>query len=150
MMESAGSQGMRLGMRVMIEQGDEGNRSERREEMAVQQRLEVEAKAYQSLQQEHAKMGQTYSKLLAQQNENNMVLDELKLIDGGAVYKLVGPVLLSQDPEEAKSNVEKRLQYIGDEMKRTQNHVIDLEKKMEEKRNKLQQLQAQLKQGQSK
>jgi prefoldin beta subunit len=62
-------------------------------------------------------MSQAYSKLLAQHNENSMVLSELKLLDeASTVYKLVGPVLLKQDLDEAKSVVEKRLQYIGDEM----------------------------------
>ena len=32
------------------------------------------------------------------------------------VYKLVGPSLLPQDPTEAKQNVEKRLDYIRNEM----------------------------------
>jgi len=42
-------------------------------------------------------MGQSFSKLMAQHNENEMVLKELKLIDDESkVYKLVGPVLLSQ------------------------------------------------------
>jgi hypothetical protein len=66
---------------------------------------------------DHSKMVQTQSKLVGQHNENDMVLKELNLLEDEAnVYKLVGPVLLKQDLDEAKSNVEKRLQYIGDEM----------------------------------
>jgi prefoldin beta subunit len=66
---------------------------------------------------DHGKMVQTQSKLVGQHNENDMVLKELNLLEDEAnVYKLVGPVLLKQDLDEAKSNVEKRLQYIGDEM----------------------------------
>ena len=104
-------------------------------------------------------MGQAFSKLMAQHNENEMVLKELKFLDDSSkVYKLVGPVLLcqvgavcsrhaagagavpgslahplraqmraclrrthgrwhaAQDLDEAKTTVEKRLQYIGDEM----------------------------------
>ena len=42
-------------------------------------------------------MGQAFSKLMAQHNENEMVLKELKFLDDSSkVYKLVGPVLLSQ------------------------------------------------------
>eukprot|EP00286_Rhodomonas_abbreviata_P008268 CAMPEP_0181319002 /NCGR_PEP_ID=MMETSP1101-20121128/17323_1 /TAXON_ID=46948 /ORGANISM="Rhodomonas abbreviata, Strain Caron Lab Isolate" /LENGTH=124 /DNA_ID=CAMNT_0023426541 /DNA_START=70 /DNA_END=444 /DNA_ORIENTATION=+ len=116
---------------------------------AVQQRLETEAKAFQTFQKDHTNMSQAFSKLLAQQNENGMVLSELKLLDESSakVYKLVGPVLLNQDLDEAKSNVEKRLQYIGDEMKRTQNHINDLEKRMEEKKAKIIQIQQQAKQA---
>lgn len=32
------------------------------------------------------------------------------------VYKLIGPVLVKQDQTEAKSNVEKRLEFIKSEM----------------------------------
>jgi len=32
------------------------------------------------------------------------------------VYKLIGPILVSQDQEEAKSNVEKRLEFISTEL----------------------------------
>lgn len=42
-------------------------------------------------------MGQAFSKLMAQHNENEMVLKELKMLEDDAkVFKLVGPVLLSQ------------------------------------------------------
>lgn len=42
---------------------------------------------------------------------------ELALLDASnAVYKLVGPVLVKQDTEEAKATVGKRLDYIGGEM----------------------------------
>eukprot|EP00802_Teleaulax_amphioxeia_P017038 Tamp_17180.p2 GENE.Tamp_17180~~Tamp_17180.p2 ORF type:complete len:133 (-),score=58.88 Tamp_17180:918-1316(-) len=115
----------------------------------MQKRMEDEIKAFQSMQKEHTKMGQAFSKLMAQHNENEMVLKELKFLDDSSkVYKLVGPVLLSQDLDEAKTTVEKRLQYIGDEMKRTQNHLNDLESRCEEKKSKIQQLQMQLRKGQ--
>ena len=43
------------------------------------------------------KMGLAFSKLMAQYNENEMVLKELKMLDeNSTVFKLVGPVLLSQ------------------------------------------------------
>lgn len=38
------------------------------------------------------------------------------LEEEAAVYKLVGPMLIKQDLVEAKSNVTKRLEYIGGEM----------------------------------
>lgn len=44
-------------------------------------------------------------------------IQELDLLEGGAVvYKLIGPVLVKQDLEEAKQNVEKRIDYISQEM----------------------------------
>jgi prefoldin beta subunit len=32
------------------------------------------------------------------------------------VYKMIGPVLIKQDPAEAKNNVNTRLEFIGSEM----------------------------------
>mmetsp|Transcript_17835 Transcript_17835/g.45040 ORF Transcript_17835/g.45040 Transcript_17835/m.45040 type:complete len:133 (+) Transcript_17835:67-465(+) len=111
---------------------------------ALQQRLETEAKSFQAAQKEHTKMVNTNAKLMGQYNENDMVLKELNLVEEDAkVYKLIGPVLLNQDLDEAKTNVEKRLQYIGDELKRTNTHMSELDKKMEEKKAKIMQLQQQ-------
>lgn len=41
-------------------------------------------------------------------------LDLLK--DDGEVFKLIGPVLIKQDLEEAKQNVGKRMDYITGEL----------------------------------
>ena len=42
---------------------------------------------------------------------------ELDLLEDGApVFKLVGPVLVRQDLDEAKQNVNKRLEFIREEM----------------------------------
>jgi prefoldin beta subunit len=38
------------------------------------------------------------------------------LTPNNVVFKLVGPVLVKQDQAEAKSNVDKRLEFIGAEM----------------------------------
>lgn len=44
-------------------------------------------------------------------------LQELALLeDSAVVYKLVGPVLVKQDLEEAKQTVDKRLEYITQEV----------------------------------
>ncbi|EFC46227.1 predicted protein, partial [Naegleria gruberi] len=67
--------------------------------------------------------------LLAQKNENDTVKLEFDLIDETSdeveVYKLIGPVLIKQDAAEAKSNVEKRLEFIKKE-------VENADKKIEE------------------
>lgn len=47
----------------------------------------------------------------------HLVLQELALLEADAVvYKLVGPVLVKQELEEAKQTVDKRLQYITKEV----------------------------------
>lgn len=54
-----------------------------------------------------------------QQHENEMVMKELELMDEDeSVYKLIGPALLKQDKDEATSNVRKRLEFIGGELRR--------------------------------
>lgn len=56
-------------------------------------------------------------KLESQQQENKSVQSEFSsLADDANIYKLVGPVLLKQDTAEAKSTVDGRLDYIGQEM----------------------------------
>lgn len=46
-----------------------------------------------------------------------VLLQELDLLDAqNIVYKLIGPVLVKQDPDEAKATVAKRLEYINGEM----------------------------------
>jgi len=39
-----------------------------------------------------------------------------RLDDDSNVYKLIGPVLVKQDQEEAKQNVQKRIDYINTEL----------------------------------
>ena len=55
--------------------------------------------------------------LYSQLNENSMVKKELELLDGDAkVFKLIGPVLVKQDQEEALANVSKRVEFIEAEL----------------------------------
>jgi prefoldin beta subunit len=46
-----------------------------------------------------------------------MVRNELNFLDDGdVVYKLVGPILVKQEHEDARMNVDKRVEFIGKEM----------------------------------
>lgn len=57
------------------------------------------------------------SPFLPQPSFSSSPLQELDLLDSSnAVYKLIGPVLVKQDTEEAKATVGKRLDYITGEM----------------------------------
>lgn len=61
-------------------------------------------------------MGQR-QQLDGQLNENTGVNQELNLLKpGDEVFKLIGPVLIKQDLEEAKQNVSKRMEYISSEL----------------------------------
>ncbi|CAH0484482.1 unnamed protein product [Peronospora farinosa] len=84
---------------------------------------------YRTLQDEVqvlATQRQTYAQ---QANENDMVKKELELLDDEAkVYKLVGPVLLKQDVDEAKTNVNKRLEFINNELDKVTTKIEAKEK----------------------
>ncbi|SCV67710.1 BQ2448_5321 [Microbotryum intermedium] len=88
-------------------------------------------------------------RLDAQQSESQAVQKEFAaLTPDNAVYKLVGPVLLKQDPTEAKANVEKRLQFINSEIERVERNLKELDAKLDKKKMELVHIQTQLKQKQ--
>lgn len=64
------------------------------------------------------------------------------------IYKLVGPVLLKQDPEEAKRTVEGRLQFIGKEIGRVEGLVREGEGRGEKVRGEVGRVQGLLQQQQ--
>lgn len=62
-----------------------------------------------------------------------MRVQELELLEEDAkIYKLIGPVLIQQDPLEATSNVKKRLEFIQGELDRVDSQL----KKLEDKQSK--------------
>ncbi|KAK4699539.1 prefoldin beta subunit, partial [Phenoliferia sp. Uapishka_3] len=84
-------------------------------------------------------------RLDAQKAENEAVKKEFAtLLPTNQVYKLVGPVLLKQEQGEAKSNVDNRLELIGSEIKRVEEKIADVEKKLESKKMELVHIQTQL------
>lgn len=62
----------------------------------------------------------------------------------GKVFKLVGPALIPQATDEARSNVEKRLEFINKEIARLEKLKGDFLKKNEEKQEKIMKLQREL------
>ena len=67
-----------------------------------------------------------------------------KLEDDANVFKLIGPVLIKQDLVEAKSNVQKRLEFIQNETERLDKMVKSMENKQETKHREIQELQKKL------
>ncbi|KAB2600405.1 hypothetical protein D8674_010676 [Pyrus ussuriensis x Pyrus communis] len=60
---------------------------------------------------------------------------ELDLLSEEAnVFKLIGPVLVKQDLAEGKANVQKRIEYISEELKRLDATLQDLEEKQNSKK----------------
>lgn len=75
----------------------------------------------------------TRQKLETQFQENKIVLEELAGVPEDAkVYKLVGPVLLPQQHDDAVGNVEKRLEFIQKEIESVETRMDGLRKKAAE------------------
>lgn len=84
---------------------------------SVYKRLNTEVEKVQELQKELQKYYQTHRQLSAQLSENENVKEDLEMLtSGNTIFKLVGPVLVKQDIEEAKETVGKRISYITSEM----------------------------------
>ena len=116
---------------------------------AIQKRLQTELDKFKAFQKDLQKYGSARQQLESQLNENNLVLDELKLLEADAgVFKMIGPVLVRQELEESKQNVQKRIDYINGEIKRHEGVIKDLEGKTDSQRETIGKLQAQFQQMQ--
>ena len=110
--------------------------------------VDAELAKFRSLQEEMAEKHQTLQQLLAQQNENEMVQQELLLLkDGDQVYKMVGPVLLKNDLDDAKLTVSKRLEFIIGERSKVENGMKELEKEAREVAKKANEMQGLMQQA---
>ncbi len=77
-------------------------------------------------------------KLETQLQENKIVKEEFdKLKSGTKIYKLIGPVLLPQEQDEANSNVEKRLDFIKREITRVEEKIATEQSKFTQSRDAL-------------
>ncbi|XP_038221731.1 prefoldin subunit 6 [Zerene cesonia] len=107
----------------------------------IQKKLQKELEVFNGLQKEYHKAVAQKQQLDSQLNENKAVKEELILLKKDSeVYKLIGPVLVKQDLEEARQNVAKRMEYISKEIKRTDGNISALENKqqaIQENLNKL-------------
>ncbi|XP_030622241.1 prefoldin subunit 6 [Chanos chanos] len=109
---------------------------------AIQKKLQSELEKYQQMQKDVSKSMSARQKLEAQLTENNIVKEELDMLNSqNTVYKLIGPVLVKQDLDEAKATVAKRLEYINGEIQRYETLLKDMERKSEQHREVLASLQ---------
>ncbi|KAM9850071.1 prefoldin subunit 6 [Aulostomus maculatus] len=116
---------------------------------AVQKKMKAELEKYAQIQKDVSKSVSVRQKLGSQLNENNIVKKELDLLDTtNTVYKLIGPVLVKQDLDEAKATVAKRLEYINGEIQRYEVLLKDMEKKSEQHREVLSSLQQEIQKAQ--
>merc|ERR1712079_857880 len=103
-------------------------------------------KAFQETLQKsyEARMG-----LVAQQQETDLVREEFEQLEEGAqVFKLIGPAMVKQNPDDAKANVEKRSEYIKGELERSNKVIADQEKELQEKQQLLVKMQQEVQEQQ--
>jgi len=100
--------------------------------MSLEARLQTASAEYQRIQAELSTAVGARQRLDAQLSENELVKKEFaQLTADNVVYKLIGPVLVKQDQSEAKSNVEKRLDFIQSEITRIEALLAELGDKAE-------------------
>ncbi|KAM4555471.1 prefoldin subunit 6 [Odontesthes bonariensis] len=116
---------------------------------AMQKKLKAELEKYTQMQKDVSKSMSARQKLETQLTENNIVKEELDMLDSpNIVYKLIGPVLVKQDMDEAKATVAKRLEYINGEIQRYDTLLKDMEKKSDKHREVLSSLQQEFQKAQ--
>ena len=67
-----------------------------------------------------------------------------KLEPEAAIWKLTGPLMVKQETDEAKVNVEKRIEFITGELRKVELSIKKCEEDFEAKRQELVQIQSQL------
>ncbi|XP_057367587.1 mitochondrial adenyl nucleotide antiporter SLC25A23-like [Daphnia carinata] len=115
---------------------------------ALQKKMQQEVEKFKAIQKEYQTVISSRQQLDSQLTENNGVKEELGLLESDAnVFKLIGPVLVKQDLEEARQNVNKRIDYITAETKRLDKTIEELDKKQDTQRETLGKMQQQLQQA---
>lgn len=110
-------------------------------------KLEFEKHSLEFSRQQNAinDLADARTQLETQYQENKIVLEEFDFLnEDSKIYKLTGPVLMPQDYAEAKMNVSKRIEFIQGEIKRVEDKIENEQKQMEETRNKLLAVRAQM------
>ncbi|EAW21612.1 tubulin-binding prefolding complex subunit YKE2 [Aspergillus fischeri NRRL 181] len=100
-----------------------------------QKQFQALSDEYQKLQTDLEGFIDARQKLESQQQENKGVQGEFdKLDEDSKIYKIVGPVLLKQDKNEAVMAVNGRLEFIEKEIKRIEGQIKEAQEKAEKKR----------------
>eukprot|EP00586_Coscinodiscus_wailesii_P022134 CAMPEP_0172501038 /NCGR_PEP_ID=MMETSP1066-20121228/145465_1 /TAXON_ID=671091 /ORGANISM="Coscinodiscus wailesii, Strain CCMP2513" /LENGTH=126 /DNA_ID=CAMNT_0013275611 /DNA_START=158 /DNA_END=538 /DNA_ORIENTATION=+ len=107
--------------------------------------VDAQVAKFRTLQEDIQKLRSDHQTLLGQQNENDMVKQELDLLDDtSTVHKMVGPVLMTIDLDEAKQVVEKRLEFISGEISKIEGKLKEREEDAQRTAEKIQQMQSEM------
>ncbi|OGM45793.1 prefoldin subunit 6 [Aspergillus bombycis] len=113
----------------------------------AQKQMQALSDEFQKLQTELESFVEARQKLESQQQENEGVQKEFNSLDDDAnIYKLIGPVLLKQDKNEALMAVNGRLEFIEKEIKRIEGQIKENQDKSDKMRAEILQYQSQMQQ----
>ncbi|KAA8646054.1 hypothetical protein EYZ11_001928 [Aspergillus tanneri] len=114
----------------------------------AQKQLQAASEEFQKLQTDMDGLVEARQKLESQQQENENVRKEFNSLDDESnVYKLVGPVLLKQEKQEALMAVNGRLEFIEKEIKRIEEEIKENQDQSDKKRAEILQYQSQVQQA---
>ena len=107
--------------------------------------VDAEVQKFRRLQEELQELQGDLQTVAAQETENDIVKQELALLsDPAVVYKMIGPVLIKQDLDDAQQTVNKRLEFIRDEKKKMMRKIDEKQERSQELAVKIQGMQRQL------
>jgi len=113
----------------------------------LQARLQAASTEYQKLQSDLSAAVDSRQRLDSQLQENEMVKKEFaQLTPENEVYKLIDPVLVKQDQQEAKTNVGQRLELIQADIKRVEGLIKETGGELEKKKVELADIQGSIQQ----
>ena len=104
----------------------------------LQKQMNTENEAVKAIREKKQTAISQRHQLFSQITENDLVKKEfLNLEPGASVYKLIGPVLVSQDLSDATAVVDKRLEYLNGELQRVDRMIKDYASKEEDIEGKM-------------
>ena len=121
--------------------------------------VDSEVATFRNMQESMQQYQSNLQLVQGQRTENEMVLEEFQLLLNATknnstssnnvanVYKMIGPVLMSQNINDAYQTVEKRIQFITSEQNKIQQQMEEQEKLLQEQAKKVQQMQSMLQQS---
>ena len=98
----------------------------------VDEKMEI----FRKKEQDYQNLTSKKAASLSQFNENSLVKSELEMLgDDENVFKLVGPILIPIELDDAKDNITKRMEFIESDIKRIEEQIDGSSKELAELRD---------------